>query len=94
MFGWAVGGGRSDGPGAGGNAPQSSRSGLPVLGSGRIELELRGRVGGGKVEGWGLVEVKLALGRAASGRDAGRLMGQIEMEQDALHGGGRGGLSR
>ena len=57
--------------------------------SGRlIELELRGRVGGSEIEGWSLVEIKLSLGRTASGRDAGRLMGQIEMEQDALHGGG------
>jgi hypothetical protein len=59
MFGWAVGGsrcerGRCDGPGAGGSAPKRSRSELPVmapsvLGSGRIELELRGRVGGGEI---------------------------------------------
>jgi len=35
-----------------------------------------------------MIEVKLALRRAGSGRDAGRLMRQVEMEQDALHGGG------
>ena len=90
MFGWAVGGGRSDGPGAGGNAPQSPQSGLPVLRNGLIELELRGRVGGSEIEGWSLVEIKLGLRRAPSGRDAGRLIRQLEMEQDALHGGGQG----
>jgi len=52
------------------------------------DLELRGRVGGSEIEGWSLIEVKLSLGMTLGERDAGRLMRQIEMEQNALHGGG------
>jgi hypothetical protein len=65
------------------------------MGCGRIELELelRDRVGGREIEGRGLVEVKLALGRPTSGGHAGRPVGQVEMEQDALHGGGEGNES-
>ena len=59
-----------------------------VLGRGRIDLELRESEGRGEVEGRGLVEVKLGLGRDASGRDQGRPMRQIEMVEDALDGGG------
>jgi hypothetical protein len=65
-------------------------SGLPVMGSGLIELVVRDGVGSGEIEGRGLVEVQLGLGRAASGGDAGRPMGEVEMEEDALDGGGEG----
>jgi len=65
-------------------------SGIPVLGRGLIELEVRESVGSGEIEGRGLVEVQLGLGRAASGGYAGRPMGQVEMEEDALYGGGEG----
>ncbi len=76
MFGWAVGGGLV--PGFGGQRRRRSRSsGLPVFGSGEIE-------------GRGLVEVELGLGRAASGGHLGRPMGQVEVEEHVLHG-GRGG---
>jgi hypothetical protein len=67
-----------------------SPSGIPVLGSGLIELVLRAGLGIGEVEGGGLVEVEFGLGRAASGGDTGRPMGQIEVEEDALDGGGEG----
>ena len=63
-------------------------SDLPVLGRRLIELELRDSVGSGEIEGRGLVEVKLGLGRAARGGDPGRPMRQIEMAEDALNGGG------
>jgi len=69
-------------------------SDLPVLGRGRIELELRDRVGGGEIEGGGLIERELGLGRAPSGGGAGRPMGQVEMEEDAFHGGGEGDAGR
>jgi hypothetical protein len=88
MFGWAVGGGLVPGSRKRGGQGRLGVSCIPVLGRGLIELELRDIVGDGKIEGRGLVEVKLGLGRAASGRDAGRPMRQIEMQEDALHGGG------
>jgi hypothetical protein len=65
-------------------------SGIPVMGSGLIELVVRESVGSGEIEGRGLVEEKLGLGRAASGGYAGRPMRQVEMEEDVLHGEGEG----
>jgi len=69
-------------------------SGIPVMGSGRIELVVRESVGSGEIEGRGLVEVELGLGRPPSGGYAGRPMGQVEMEEDVLHGGGEGDARR
>jgi len=60
------------------------------MGSGLIELVLRDGFGSREVEGRGLVEVEFGLGRAASGGHAGRPMGQVEVEEDALHGGREG----
>jgi len=65
-------------------AYQGSQSQLPVMGSRRIEFELRDRVGGGEIEGRGLIEREFALGRTASGRDAGMPLGQIEMDRAEL----------
>ena len=65
-------------------------SGIPVVGRGLIELELRESLGSGEIEGRGLVEVELSLGRAASGGHPGRPMRQIEMAEDTLYGGGEG----
>lgn len=55
-----------------------------------IELELWDRFRSGVIEGRGLVEVELGLGRVTSGGHAGRPMGQVEVEENALHGGGEG----
>jgi hypothetical protein len=63
-------------------------SGIRVMGSGLIELVVRESVGSGEIEGRGLVEVQLGLGRPASGGYAGRPMRQVEMEEDVLNGGG------
>jgi len=63
-------------------------SDLPVMGSGLIELVLRDGLRSGEIEGRGLVEVEFGLGRAAGGGDPGRSMGQVEVEEDVLHGGG------
>ncbi len=60
------------------------------MGSGRIGLVVRDSVGIGEVEGGGLVEVELGLGRATGGGHAGRPMGEVEREEDALYGGGQG----
>ena len=60
------------------------------MGSGLIELVLRDSVGSREVEGRGLIEVEFGLGRTPSGRHAGRPMRQVEMEEDVLHGGGKG----
>ena len=60
------------------------------MGSGLIELVLRDGLRSGEIEGRGLVEVEFGLGRAASGGHAGRPMGQVEVEEDALDGGGEG----
>ncbi len=88
MFGWA--GGGHPGGGTGGSGRSRERgSGLPVVGYGLIELVLRESVGSGEIEGRGLIEAQLGLGRAASGGDAGRPMRQVEMEEDVLHGGGK-----
>jgi hypothetical protein len=56
---------------------------------GLIELILRDEFGSREVEGRGLIEVELGLGRAPSGGRAGRPMRQVEVEEDALYGGGR-----
>jgi hypothetical protein len=61
-------------------------SDLPVLGRRLIELELRDGLGRREVEGRGLVEVEFGLGRAASGRHAGRPMRQVKIEEDAPYG--------
>ena len=58
------------------------------MGSGLIKLVLRDDFGSREVEGRGLIEVELGLGRTASGGHAGRPMGQVEVEEDVLHGGG------
>jgi len=57
---------------------------------GLIELELRDGLRSREVEGRGLVEVELGLGRAPSGGHAGRSAGEVEMEENTLHGGGEG----
>jgi len=67
---------------------------LPVVGRGLIELELRDNIGSGGIEGRRLVEVELGLGRATGGGHAGRPMGQVEVEEDALDGGGEGDARR
>ena len=63
-------------------------SGIPVMGGGLIELVLPDSVGSGEIEGRGLVEVEFGLGRVAFGGRPGRQMRQIELEEDALDGGG------
>ena len=57
---------------------------------GLIELELRDGLGSREVEGRGLIEVELGLGRTPGGRHPGRPVRQVEMEKDALDGGGYG----
>jgi hypothetical protein len=89
MFGWAVGGGQCDGRGRVGRAG-SRLSELPLMGSGLIELELRDGFGIGEVEGRGLIELKFGLGRSPGGGHPGGPMGQVEVEEDVLHGGGEG----
>ena len=77
-------------PGGRGGRRGERGSELPVVGRGLIELELRDSIGSGEIEGRRLVEVEFGLGRAASGGHAGRPMGQVEVEEDALDGGGEG----
>ena len=60
------------------------------MGSGLIELELRDGLRSREIEGRRLIEVELGLGRATGGGHPGRPMREIEMEEDALHGGGQG----
>ena len=50
---------------------------------GLIELELRDGLGSREVEGRGLIEVELGLGRTPGGRHPGRPVRQVEMEKDA-----------
>jgi len=59
-----------------------------------VELKVRDGLRSRQVEGWGLIERELGLRRAPSGGEAGRAMGQVEMEEDALHGGGEGDARR
>ena len=89
MVRWAVGDGLVRGSG-GARIGRSRASGLPVMGSGLIKLVLRDGFGSREVEGRGLVEVELSLGRTPSRGHPGRPMRQVEMEEDALHGGGQG----
>ena len=92
MVGWAM----EDGPVGGARGCQrkgmkpAGASGLPVMGSGLIELVLRDGFGSRGVEGRGLIEVELGLGSTPSGRHPGRPMRQVEMEEGVLHGGGEG----
>jgi hypothetical protein len=65
-------------------------SGLPVMGWRLIKFELRDGFGIRGVEGRGLVEVEFGLGRTPGGGHAGMPMRQVEMEEDVLHGGGKG----
>lgn len=90
MVRWAV----EDGPVGDGCRRAGKRparaSDLPVLGRRLVELVLRAGLGIGEVEGGGLIEVKFGLGRAPSGGHPGGPMRQVEMEEDALDGGGQG----
>ena len=93
MVRWAVGdglvrraGGARIGPGR--------ASGLPVMRSGLIELVLRDGLRSREVEGRGLIELKFGLGRTPGGGHPRRPMRQVEMEQDALYGGGEGDARR
>ena len=89
MLAWAVGGSRM--PGTGGRRRGRSRSSsLPVVGQGLIELELRDGLRSGEIEGRGLVDVELGLGRATGGGHPGRPMREVEVEEDALDGRGQG----
>jgi len=63
-------------------------SGTPVMWRRLVELKVRDGLRSRKVEGGGLIELELGLGRAASWGHAGRPMGQVEMEEDVLNGGG------
>lgn len=76
--------------GRGARVRAARASGTPVVRRGLIELVLRDGLGSRKVEGWGLIEVELGLGWTASRSDPGRPMGEVEMEEDALYGGGQG----
>jgi hypothetical protein len=60
------------------------------MGSGLIELVVRDGLRSGESEGRGLVEVEFGLGRATGGGHPGRPMREVEMEEDALHGGREG----
>ena len=60
------------------------------MGTGLIKLEFRDRVWDGEIEGRGLVEVQLGLGRATGGGHPGRPMREVEVEEDALDGRGKG----
>ena len=74
-FGLAVGGGLV--PGSGGKRiGRGHTSGLPAIGRGLIELELRDGLGSREVEGRGLIELKFGLGRTPGGRHRGRPMRQ------------------
>jgi hypothetical protein len=86
MVRWASGDGRARQAGGAQMGPDRA-SDLPVLGRRLIELELRDGLGRREVEGRGLVEVEFGLGRAASGRHAGRPMRQVKIEEDAPYGG-------
>ena len=90
MVGWAIGGGRMAGVWGGAGEGRQRASGLPVKGSGLIELELRGGLGIDEVESRGLIEVELGLRRSPRGGDPGGPMWEVEMEEDALEGGGEG----
>ena len=90
MLRWAVGGGLVRGAEGRGGGGRLRPSGIPVVGWGLIELELREGLRSRELESWGLIEVELGLGRAPSGGHAGRLVRQVEMEEDALYGGGEG----
>ena len=65
-------------------------SGVPVVRGGLIERLLRDGLGSREVEGRGRIEVELGLGRTLSRGHPGGPMWEIEMEEDALHGGGQG----
>ena len=90
MYGWAV----EDGPVGGGCRRAGKRparaSDFPVLGRRLVEVVLRDGLGIREIEGRRLIEVEFDLWRAPSGGQPGRLMRQVEMEEDALHGGGKG----
>ena len=60
------------------------------MGSGLIKLVLRDGLGRREVEGRGLVEVELGLGRTPGRGHPGRPMGQVEVEEDVPYGGGEG----
>jgi hypothetical protein len=102
MLRWAGGGGLVRGAEGRGAWGRLRASGIPVVGWGLIELELRDGLRGlielelrdglrsREVEGRGLVEVEFGLGRTPSGGHAGGSMRQVEMEEDALQGGGEG----
>ena len=59
-----------------------------------VERKVRDGLRIRKIEGGGLIELELGLGRAACGRDQGRPMRQVEVEKDALNGGGEGDARR
>ena len=90
MVRWAVEDGRVGGGCRRAGKRPDRASDLPVVGRRLVELILRAGLGIGEVEGGGLIEVKFGLRRAASGGHPGRLMRQVEMEEDAIHGGGEG----
>lgn len=53
-----------------------------VVGHGLVEAEVRDRFAVGRIEGGRLVEEEVSLGRATSGRDWRRPVGQFEVEED------------
>ena len=86
-----MGGGGRPGASSGGAGTGPARgSDLPVLGRRLVELVLRNGLGSREIECRRLVEVEFDLRRAPSGGHPGGLMRQVEMEEDALHGGGEG----
>jgi len=89
MVRWAAGYGRVRQVGEARIGPARA-SGIPVMGRRLIELELRDGLRSREVEGRGLVEVEFGLGRAPSGGHPGGPMRQVEVEEDALYGGGEG----
>ena len=82
MVRWAMGDGRVRWA-RGARTGPGRASGLPVMWSRLVELELRDGVGSREIEGRGLIEVEFGLGRIPSGGHPGRPMGQVEMEQNA-----------
>ena len=60
-------------------------SGVEVVGQGLVEVEVRGGIGLGGVEGGGLIEEldeEIPLRRSSGGREGRRLVGEVEVEED------------
>jgi hypothetical protein len=68
----------------------TARSVVESVGQELVEVEVRGGLGVARVEGGGLVEVELGLGRPSGGGDGGWPVGEVQVQEDPLDDGGVG----